>query len=70
MADGFVDKVLDIITKSEKIGFAAAFAGSVFFAGRHYGFKPFTEVEQPMIGTFFTALSLALDYWWRGRSSG
>jgi hypothetical protein len=55
MADGFLDKVLELITKSDRIGFALLFAGIVIFAGWHHQLEPFTYLSKEYLGLILFA---------------
>lgn len=55
MADGFLDKIVAVITKSDKFGFAPLFAGAAIFAGWHYQVEPFTFLSKEHLGPILFA---------------
>jgi hypothetical protein len=57
MADGFLDKLLTVITKSDKIGFGLFFAGSVVFVWNRLKVEPFSYLSnEQVVYIIFAAL--------------
>ncbi len=57
MADGFLDKLLTIITKSDRIGFALCFAGGVVFVCNRLKIEPFSYLSnEQLVYISFAAL--------------
>jgi hypothetical protein len=57
MADGFLDKLLTVITKSDRIGFALCFAGGIVFACNRLKIEPFSYLSnEQLVYILFAAL--------------